>query len=264
MNNGKLFDNCLIQAPDGVNLSRCGSKKLRWYLDRGMADLVGNDPPTIRLRFEPSGRRGLDDPLLLDGKPNVCVVCGTTENLTRHHIVPYCFIKHMDLEAKTDVIRDIFPLCRPCHDAYEFKSHEKKQAMADAAGMPLNGMTEDQKRLRWATGTANTLIKHGHKMPANRREELLDVVRDYLGRRDVSDADLIKLKETRYEETSTGVPFSKYAADRVTNYSEFAQDWRRHFVETMKPRYMPDKWKVDRITDNVWVPPRMLKHKKHK
>lgn len=235
-------------------------KKLRWYLNMGLADMVCDSPPTIRLRFEPSGRQGLEDPLLLDGKPNICVVCGTTENLTRHHIIPYCFIKHMALEYKVDIIRDIFPLCRSCHNDYESKSMEKRQKMADELGVPLNGIaTENIRKVRHAMGAAVALLKHADKMPEKRREELLGVVRELVGKQDITREDLESVRKYRITEREDFIHFSKFVASNVTDYNEFAKEWRTHFVETMRPQYMPDKWKIDRKTSNVWVPPRMLK-----
>lgn len=258
-----LFDNCIIQAPDGTNLSRCGRKKLQWYLNRDMAYLVGDNPLTIRLRFEPSGRRGLDDPLLMDGKPNICVVCGTTEDLTRHHIIPYSFIRHMDLEYKVDIIRDIFPLCRSCHNNYEEKSQEKRHEMAARMGVPINGIASDEiRKVRKVMGAAVAVLKHGKKMPPHRREELLVVVREFLNKQEVTENDLQTLREYEITKRDDYVNFSKYVVSQVGDYNEFARDWRMHFMTTMNPKFMPAKWKIDRRTENVWVPNRMLRQKR--
>lgn len=255
-----IFDNCIIQAPDGVNLSRCGMKKLRWYLNQGLADMVSSDPPTIRLRFEPSGRQGLHDPLLMDGKPNICVVCGTGEDLTRHHIVPYSFIRHMELEYKVDIIRDIFPLCRKCHNDYEEKSQEKRHAMAEEMGVPIHGIrSEEVKKIRKAMGAAAAVHKHGKKMPETRKEELLAMVKDFLGKDEVTDEDLHILRKYQITQRDDYVNFSKHVAENVKDYNEFAREWRTHFVETMNPKYMPERWRVDRKTENVWIPARMIK-----
>lgn len=254
-----LFDNCLIQAPDGINLSRCGLKKVRWYVENNLADVVCDSPITIRLRFEPSGRRGLDDPLLMDGKPNLCVVCGTTEDLTRHHIIPYCFIKHMQVEYKVDVIRDIFPLCRCCHNEYEKKSQEKRKEMADRFGIPLYGINpEELRRVRQITGAAAALLRHNEKIPPARRDELLVLIGDFLGTKEVTEQDLKNLLRYKITQRNDYVSFSKYIAQNTADYSEFAREWRTHFVESMQPKHMPSAWHVDRKTDNVWVPTRML------
>jgi hypothetical protein len=237
-------------------------KKLRWYVNQGLADQVCEDPPTIRLRFEPSGRRGLDDPLLLDGKPNVCVVCGCTENLTRHHIIPYCFIKYMALEYKVDIIRDIFPLCRPCHNDYEAKSYEKRLKMADDMGVCVHGIANDEiRKVRHAMGAASALVHHKDKMPTERREELFQIVRDFIGKQEITDEDLNLVKRYKIKDREDYVNFSKFVAHGVADYNEFAKEWRTHFVDTMQPKYMPDKWKIDRLTQNVWVPARMLKQR---
>lgn len=255
-----IFDNCLIQAPDGVNLSRCGLKKLRWYLDNGLADQIADHPPTIRLRFEPSGRRGLDDPLLLDGKPNLCVVCGTDEDLTRHHIIPYCFIRHMKIEYKVDVIRDIFPLCRSCHNDYEKLSQEKRREMSAEMGIPMFGIENAElRRVRRATGAAAALIEHRDKMPERRRQDLMAIVREFLGKEEVTDDEVEALRKYRITQREDYIHFSKYVAQNAEDYDAFARDWREHFVQTMKPRYMPEAWKVDRQTKDVWVPPRILR-----
>jgi len=257
-----IFDNCIIQAPDGVNLSRCGIKKVRWYIQNGLADIVDENPTTIRLRFEPSGRCGLDDPLLLDGKPNICVVCGSTENLTRHHIIPYSFIKYMKIEYKADIIRDIFPCCEGCHHDYEKKSMEKRLEMAQTMGISLHGIkSEEMRKIRKAMGAAVALSNHGNMIPEDRQTELRKFICDFTGKSEVTSDDLESISNYRISEREDYVCFSKYVAERVVDYDEFAREWREHFVATMQPKYMPDAWQINRKTGKVWVPKRMREQK---
>lgn len=253
-----IFDNCLIQAPDGVNLSRCGKKKVRWYLQNGLADVVSENPTTIRLRFEPSGRCGINDPLLMTGKPNICVVCGSDENLTRHHIIPYSFIKYMQIEYKVDIIRDIFPCCDRCHHDYEKKSTEKRQEMAAKLGVPLNGINpEELRRVKKAIKAACALSDRKAKIPEERKASLQKIVCEFADKKDIADVDLKAIVKYDINKHKEFVCFSKFVADQVVDYSDFAREWREHFVATMQPKFMPSVWKVDRKTENVWVPPRM-------
>lgn len=257
-----IFDNCLIQAPDGVNLSRCGRRKAKWYLDRGLADVVEQDPFTIRLRFEPSGRRGIEDPLLMEGKPNICVVCGTDQDLTKHHIIPYCFIKYMQLECKADIIRDIYPLCEDCHNAYEKHSGELRKRMARDAGIDFSGLPPDEARsYRVATGAASALLHYRDGIPPQKQADLLGHIKNFLKKETVEEEDLRQLAGLRIEDVPGYVNFSKMIAESVTDYSAFARLWREHFIQIMKPKHMPDKWKVDREfkLENVWVPERMIR-----
>lgn len=34
-----LYENCVILSPDGEILSRCGKKKVEWYLKKGLAGI---------------------------------------------------------------------------------------------------------------------------------------------------------------------------------------------------------------------------------
>jgi hypothetical protein len=253
-----IFENCIIQAPDGVNLSRCGRKKFRWYLNNGLADVVSDDPPTIRLRFEPSGREGVNDPYLLEGKPNICVVCGDESHLTRHHIIPYCFIRHMALEYKVDIIRDIFPLCRPCHNEYEKFSWDKREELLNRFDISIENQKTKRSQSKRASSAAHTIINHQDKIPENRKIELFKIIHDFLGKDHVTEQELVDLQECL---SKPNINISRMVAEKVQDYNEFAKEWRTHFVNTMQPKFMPEAWKIDRKTENVWISRHMLSQK---
>jgi len=48
----QVYDNCRMLSTTGDLLCYCDARKLHWYLDKGLAELVLEDPPTIRLLFE--------------------------------------------------------------------------------------------------------------------------------------------------------------------------------------------------------------------
>lgn len=48
----QVYDNCRMLAITGELLCYCDARKLHWYLDKGLAELVTEEPPTIRLLFE--------------------------------------------------------------------------------------------------------------------------------------------------------------------------------------------------------------------
>ena len=85
----EYYSNVLLTAPDGTRLATVGHDRAEWYLSRDLGIEVPTQEPyarTIQLKFEPKGRpvstRGLHV------KETRCVVCGTTEGLTLHHVVP--------------------------------------------------------------------------------------------------------------------------------------------------------------------------------
>lgn len=257
---GRLFDNCIIQAPDGVLLGRCAQKKIDWYLTRGMATLVCEDPVTIRLNFEPSGRKGADDPFNMTGKPNHCVVCGAKENLNRHHVIPYSIIKHFPVQFKNHNAHDVLPMCLPCHRAYEDRSDEKRYAISREIKIPVHGTTRELVEVRKAEALARCFVEHGHKMPEDRRNEVLAGIVELIG--PVSHEQILLMAKKRPGRRDTGYEsFGKQVADQVTDHNAFAAEWRQHFLDTMKPKFMPEHWNVHRRFEDQWVPQRFLKNR---
>ena len=75
------------------------------------------DPPTIRLNFEPGGRAHLDEKYYLADKANRCCVCGNEGSWLRHSIVPHQYRRHFPMSMKSRISHDIVLLCPACHVA---------------------------------------------------------------------------------------------------------------------------------------------------
>ena len=56
-------------------------------------DIVDEEPLTIRLRFEPSGRPTSEQDYYLIDKENICVVCGSAGPIVRKNVVPHEYRK---------------------------------------------------------------------------------------------------------------------------------------------------------------------------
>ena len=48
-----LYENCMLQRPDGSLLAACSRRKADWYIDKGLGELLAEEPYTVRLTFEP-------------------------------------------------------------------------------------------------------------------------------------------------------------------------------------------------------------------
>lgn len=84
-----LYQNCYLQAPDGETLCTCDRKKAEWYVNKGLAELVMDDPFTVKLHFEPSGRaHGEVGQYYTQVKLNQCVVCGSGDKFIKKNVVP--------------------------------------------------------------------------------------------------------------------------------------------------------------------------------
>lgn len=90
-----VYHNMTMVDPNGKVLCRCGPKKVNWYLSRGLAKIICEEPLTIQLNFQPGGQGEHGDAYQLAEKHNSCVVCGRDDYNTKHHIVEYEYRQHM-------------------------------------------------------------------------------------------------------------------------------------------------------------------------
>ncbi|KAL1216978.1 Protein RRP6-like 3 [Cardamine amara subsp. amara] len=209
-----VYHNCRIYANDGRLLCYCDRRKLEWYVNRGLAKLVEENPPAIMLLFEPKGRpedEGND--FYIQTKKNVCVGCGEGNHYLRYRIIPSCYRVHFPEHLKSHRSHDIVLLCVDCHEVAHAAAERYKKQIATEFGIPLfvrrvldskeaqgtsssmedesNGNSEEAGvsplHLRTA---AMALLRHGNRMPSSRREELLQTVKMYYGGRDISEEDL--------------------------------------------------------------------------
>jgi hypothetical protein len=121
----KIYDNCKALDPLGNTLFYCTQRKANSYLKKGIATLISESPFVFQLNFEPKGL-GSGNKL---PKENKCTKCGTEDNLTRHHVIPYFLRKLMTAESKDHKSDDVVPLCEPCHVEYEKNSVRLKNSL---------------------------------------------------------------------------------------------------------------------------------------
>ncbi|KAB7496811.1 Exonuclease 3'-5' domain-containing protein 2 [Armadillidium nasatum] len=92
-----LYHNSQLWAPDGEPLCTCDPKKALWYVEKGLGDLISEEPLVVKLRFEPAGRpnrEGLDGQFYLQERLNNCVVCGKEDSYIRKNVVPHEYRKY--------------------------------------------------------------------------------------------------------------------------------------------------------------------------
>lgn len=239
-----LYENYVLIAPDGQILCRCNKKKAFWYLDRNLGELIETN--LVRLRFEPKGRGHAGDPFFMGERSNWCVVCGTQEDQTRHHVCPYCFRKHFPDYAKNHNSFDVVPLCVLCHDRYERHAMELKKSLAAQYSVPLQGIvSEDDKTLVAMKRKASALLHHHDRMSAEKIERLSEALKSYLNKDSIAHDDLEELLAKKHNKGPLK-SFGECLVEKVEDLDEFIIMWRKHFIATMEPKFMPQHWFVDR------------------
>ena len=242
MSQGKsaYYSNEVVLAPNNQVLFRGSSKKVDWYLDRDLAEIVEEGPPrTIRLLFEPNGPGSGEDKYSLSEKESRCVVCKTEEQLTRHHVVPICYRTHLPEEYKSYNMHDVVLLCEGCHTRYEHFATQLKKEFGDIYDAPLEGSKSATSRI---VGYCRTILKHEDKLPENIKKEMLDAIKEEFGNNDLQ-----TIQECSKIGSKALITHGELVVSRMNETpQEFVEIWRKHFIETMKPQHLPNGWSVTR------------------
>lgn len=243
-----LYDNCNLLNPDGELLALIDAKRAKWYVKKGLGILEKECPLTVRLKFSPSNNEKREDRFYLIPRENKCVVCGMTENLTRHHVVPQSFRRHFSLDLKSRASHDVLAVCRKCHDDYNVFEVEFRKILAERYSIFVNKAGASGPDYTRKYASAARALLNETKLPVKREDELLELLIDYLGKWPEKE-DLIKLAYSLNPYLKEGYrTVSEYIVGKSSfkELNELAKEWRAHFIETMKPEYLPPEWSVNR------------------
>ena len=238
------YSNCTMLSPTGKQMCRIAMKRANWYITHDLAQVVQESPMVIQLTFEPNGDGCSHDPFYMMERKNQCVVCGSTEGMTRHHCVPFCFRRYFPSEYKENTSHDILLVCAQCHEDYEKVAHMVKEALLRQAGTEVQ-ITEP---LRAARKAAFTIYHYNSYIPEERELALRELVGKVYGF-PVTDDLVIQV----LIEDEAGVGFNggdlpdpwKHVVDQIKDLPTFIRSWRKHFVDIMCPLYLPEHWSVE-------------------
>ena len=200
-----------------------------------------------------------------DGKcvdPNdVCCVCGFVRGrMTRHHVVPGCYRKPLHHDRNYHDLHDIVAICVPCHGKYEKHAMILKKRLCERYGVPMDGIGLVLPHDSTAIRAAVALVRHGDRIPAKRTAELRADIVSHLGR-EPEEVDMSELagKKAGVSPGPDYVTCGELVAAKIENMQAFWRMWRTHFVEKMKPGFLPADWDLDREVQ--WEPDR-CRHRK--
>ncbi|XP_038621612.1 exonuclease 3'-5' domain-containing protein 2 isoform X2 [Tachyglossus aculeatus] len=249
-----LYDNCFLHAPDGQPLCTCDRRKAQWYLDKGIGELMSEEPFVVKLRFEPSGRPESQGDYYLTVKENLCVVCGKRESYIRKNVVPHEYRRHFPIQMKDHNSHDVLLLCTACHAVSNYYDNHFKRRLAQEFGAPIGSEDgvrplEDPRRRHVRSGARALLNADG--LPARRREELLQGLRAFFDMDVVTDDMLREAAglETRiYNESYVphGLKVVQcHAKGGLRSLMQLEARWRQHFLDSMQPKHLPQQWSID-------------------
>jgi hypothetical protein len=239
----KIYGNCQVLSPEGHLMFRCESKKANWYLKRDLAQIVNLDPLTIKLNFEPNGLGNHNKGYGLSEMANLCVVCGSEEFLTRHHVVPICYRKYFPIEKKSHNFHDVLSVCAVCHESYEKFAFDFKLSLADKYNAPINGELINNKDFLKVRRIASCLIgETANHIPTWRIDEMKKQIKSHFSWKRVSKKrleDIVNLEVKVYNRTHGEIVVSN-----LENLNNFIVEWRKHFLQHNDCKYLPQNWSI--------------------
>ena len=222
-------------------MCRLSKRRAQWYLDRGLA--VPDGLGSIRLTFTPNGLGANGHAFYTSAHLDICVVCGRSEALSRHHCVPHCFRKHFPDEYMVHNWHDIVLLCDDCHNEYEEVAQLVKN---DLLQIPEEEL-QQRKYTQRAIKDARALVCHLDLIPESKKEHIRVSLSEYLGVDRITDDQIIELALQDRPCLLTDEDW-KRVVDNVEDLDVFVRWWRQHFLDTMTPEYLPQGWSVDSPT----------------
>ena len=265
------YDDLNLYSDDNVLLAKIDQRKFDWYLKKGLGEKINES--SIRLLFRPKGYGHKDDQFYLSKIENICVSCGSDQNLTRHHIVAFEYRKQMPEFVRSHSSHDVCLLCAACHEIYETRAFKLRKELAERYESPLGGVGIIKNlQVASAKKAANALLKNRDKIPPNRVEALENELRLFLKSMnltedntvsdnteddEISEEQMISVLNLQATDTNSFVSHGEGVINAIKKIStsdddymnrldDFCVMWRQHFVDSLKPQHMPKHWKVDK------------------
>ena len=243
-----LYGNCKVFSKTGDLMFLCLEKKARWYLDRNLADVITENPLSIKLNFNANGNGWEGDLYYLTDKENRCVVCGddTLVNLTKHHVIPREYKKHLPIYVTSKQSHDIVTLCKKHHIEYEcYFAIKLKKELGERYGIDYNKMLMDYNNLKKSIKMIKMLIDNAGRIPYTVKKAKISNIKIYLNKKSMTYNDIYAL--SLIDEKKIDFEYNKLITNNLIcfdDYQKFFETWRKNFVESMNPQYLPKYWDI--------------------
>ena len=250
-----IYGNCQILSQDGVLLSRANEKRVNWYLVRNLAIKLSDNPLTIKLLFKHAGYSHRDLPFFLQKRQNICVVCGAKEELSRHHIVPYCYRHYFSEQFKEYCMHDVLPLCLNCHKKCEELYDRAKYRLASKYKVELHQaeVPKDYVDIFKLRSICRTIFLHEDKIPKDRVECLISRISEILKHNPLP-SEIEYYAKLKQPKINNKYKHGFQLVDKLKNIQKFIVFWRKMFLKLNKPKYMPLHWDVNLPTFEIDKP----------
>jgi len=266
------YENWKVFNSEGRHMFTCGEKKANWYIERNLAEVIGDK--SIKLTFDPKGN-GFEDneEFGRSFRESKCVVTGLVDGLQRHHIVPYCYRSYFPTAFKSKNHHDVVLIHYEKHSEYEQQANLFKDYIASKYGVKtidecnaeyVNALHEIGKDDAILISVIHSLFTSFGKISQESKLEKLHYIAEntkipfekicsynylqlykiYLYLKEKHNEDIRNFKKLNRNLYDHGYHVAQ-KLNTDEKIEDFVKLWRYHFLITMHPKYMPIGWSVD-------------------
>ena len=273
-----IYESCKMLAPDGQQLCYCDNKKMTWYVSRNLAEIISEDPPVFRLFFEPNARGCKDENdkssnFYITSRTNCCVICGQEKDYLRFHIIPLIYRSCFPENLKSHKSHDVVLLCLSCHERARLVYEKKKKEISNKYNVPLNVLSDGkvnylklqqfQKKCKVLLRVKNPLPEEAkNKIKKNLINSFTELMSSFDSFKEFVEENEIKCeKEEDINDKFCELFSEKFeigenmgnkknmhgqlVLEKVKDLKEFIREWRKFFVDSFNPQFLPSEWSID-------------------
>ena len=185
----------------------------------------------------------------------------------RHFIVPYCYRTLLLPHFKMHLSHDVVILCPSCHFAADQRLQRRKTELERYERRRVHEQSAQAElvdpAIQRVQRAANALLKWNETLPESKVSQYEELVRQWwLEESGDEPCDHDGISRVQLERacqlqsrirnplcvSSTRVVISSLQKDGAFDEdacARFVRDWRRHFVDSMMPRFLPTGWSID-------------------
>lgn len=220
-----------MHSIDGKFLSHVDTRRMDWYLDRDLAVMLNDKDFQLTFQSKGDSERGEYYKLELQ---NCCVVCGSEDDFTKHHVVPHQYRKYFPDKYKSKSSFDVLCMCKTCHNEYELEADILKEELLKLWG--LETYTRDALRAR---KSLHALENYSEYIDTERKARMIGHVEMFFNDSFDNILDDEEINGNFDFEPATSIMLRRIGHE---NIEDFIRMWRKHFIKISKPRFLPQEW----------------------
>ena len=157
---------------------------------------------------------------------------------------------------------DVLLMCLNCHQESNRRDHEMRLKLGTICGAPFDENCPKSREdfvLKGVRSAGRALLKdlERNKIPENRKKDLFKTLQEHFNKEVINIEDIEMASNT--DPYIQNEDYISHAESVVNYYTEnegilkLEKLWRQHFLDSMKPKFLPENWSIDHQEDRLNV-----------